>query len=46
MRYSLCSYSLHRTFDAGQMDIFGYIDFCKEAGFTQLDPWKAYRRQL
>jgi sugar phosphate isomerase/epimerase len=42
MRYSLCSYSLHRTFEAGQMDIFGYIDFCKEAGFTQLDPWSAH----
>ena len=39
MRYSLCSYSLHRTFAAGQMDIFGYIQFCKAAGFTQLDPW-------
>ena len=39
MRYSLCSYSLHRTFAAGEMDIFGYIRFCKEAGFTQLDPW-------
>lgn len=39
MRYSVCSYSFHRTFDAGEMDIFDYIDWCKEYGFTQLDPW-------
>jgi sugar phosphate isomerase/epimerase len=39
MDYSICSYSFHRTVAAGQMDVFGYIDFCKEAGFTQLDPW-------
>jgi hypothetical protein len=24
MRYSLCSYSLHRTVAAGKMDVFGY----------------------
>ena len=39
MHYSLCSYSFHRTVAAGKMDVFDYIDFCKEAGFTQLDPW-------
>ena len=39
MRYSLCSYSLHRTVDAGQMDLFGYFRFCQETGYTQLDPW-------
>ncbi len=39
MEYSLCSYSLHRTFAAGKMDIFGYITYNKEIGFTQLDPW-------
>ncbi len=39
MGYSLCSYSVHRTVSAGKMDVFGYIDLCKEAGFTQLDPW-------
>jgi sugar phosphate isomerase/epimerase len=39
MEYSLCSYSFHRSAAAGQIDVFGYIDFCKEAGFTQLDPW-------
>lgn len=42
MRYSLCSYSLHRTVEAGKMDVFDYIRFCKEAGFTQLDPWNAH----
>ena len=39
MHYSVCSYSFHRTFDAGEMDIFSYISWCKENGFTQLDPW-------
>ena len=39
MDYSVCSYSFHRTFDEGKMDIFGYIDWCKAAGFTKLDPW-------
>jgi hypothetical protein len=39
MRYSLCSYSLHRTVEAGEMDVFGYNRFCKEVGYTQLDPW-------
>lgn len=39
MRYSLCSYSLHRTVEAGKLDVFGYNRFCQEAGFTQLDPW-------
>jgi sugar phosphate isomerase/epimerase len=45
MRYSLCSYSLHRTFDAGQIDLFGYFRFCKAAGYTQLDPWNAHLKQ-
>ncbi len=42
MRYSLCSYALHRTVDAGKLDVFGYNRFCREAGFTQLDPWNAH----
>lgn len=42
MRYSLCSYSLHRTVEAGEMDVFGYNRLCKEAGFTQLDPWNVH----
>jgi len=39
MRYSIISYSFRRSFESGSMDINGYIDFCKENGFTQLDPW-------
>lgn len=39
MRYSIISYSFRRSFENGSMDIFSYIDFCKENGFTQLDPW-------
>jgi sugar phosphate isomerase/epimerase len=42
MRYSLCSYSLHRTVDAGKLDVFGYNRFCRQAGFTQLDPWNIH----
>ena len=45
MRYSLCSYSLHRTVDAGKMDAFGYNRFCKEVGYTQLDPWNYHIAQ-
>lgn len=39
MRFSICSYSFHRTAAAGGMDIFSYIDWNKEHGFSQLDPW-------
>jgi sugar phosphate isomerase/epimerase len=39
MEYSICSYSFHRTFPAGKMDIFRYITWNQEHGFTQLDPW-------
>jgi len=39
MQYSICSYSFHRTVDAGEMDVFDYIRWCQEHGFTQLDPW-------
>lgn len=39
MRYSICSYSFHRSFTAGKMDIFSYIQWNKDNGFTQLDPW-------
>lgn len=39
MEYSLCSYSFHRTAAAGKLDVFDYIRYCKDAGFTQLDPW-------
>ncbi len=36
MQYSVCSYSFHRSAD---MDIFDFIRWNKEQGFTQLDPW-------
>jgi sugar phosphate isomerase/epimerase len=36
MEYSVCSYSFHRSPD---MDIFRFITWNKEHGFTQLDPW-------
>ncbi|MBV7336244.1 sugar phosphate isomerase/epimerase [Chloroflexi bacterium TSY] len=39
MQYSICSYSFRRDFEAGTMDIDGYIHWNKENGFTQLDPW-------
>ena len=39
MRSSICSYSFNRTPVAGDMDIFKYIDWNKEHGFSQLDPW-------
>ena len=39
MRYSIISYSFRRSFENGSMDIDGYINFCQENGFTQLDPW-------
>ena len=45
MQYSVCSYSFHRTFDAGEMDIFDYINWCKEHGFTQLDPWMKHLQE-
>lgn len=41
-RYSIISYSFRRTFERGEMDIFSYIDFCHDKGFTQLDPWMAH----
>ncbi|MCB8945489.1 MAG: sugar phosphate isomerase/epimerase [Ardenticatenaceae bacterium] len=39
MDYSVISYSFHRTVAAGEMDVFDYITWCKEHGFTYLDPW-------
>ncbi|MCB0113205.1 MAG: TIM barrel protein [Caldilineaceae bacterium] len=39
METSICSYSFHRSFADGAMDIFDYIQWCHETGFTQLDPW-------
>src|SRR2546421_7226995 len=42
MQIGICSYSFHRIYAAGELDIFGYIDLCKELGCTQLDPWNAH----
>src|SRR3954454_10956887 len=42
MDYSVCSYSFHRSFDAGTMDLDGYIAFSRAAGFTQLDAWSRH----
>ncbi|MEM7534755.1 MAG: hypothetical protein AAF639_21430, partial [Chloroflexota bacterium] len=36
MKYSICSYSFHRSSD---MDIFDNITWNKEHGFDLLDPW-------
>jgi sugar phosphate isomerase/epimerase len=38
MELGICSYSLHRAFDAGTMDVLAFIDLCAELGCTQLDP--------
>jgi sugar phosphate isomerase/epimerase len=38
MQLGICSYSLHRAFAAGTMDVFAFIDLCAELGCTQLDP--------
>ncbi len=43
-QYSICSYSFHRSYAAGKMDVFQYIDWNKEHGFTQLDPWMEHLR--
>lgn len=43
MKYSVCSYSFHRS-GAG-MDIFRYIRWNKEHGFTQLDPWMKHLQE-
>jgi sugar phosphate isomerase/epimerase len=42
MKLSICSFSFHRTVKAGEMDFAGYVEFCKEVGCTQLDPWNAH----
>lgn len=38
-RYSICSYSFRRAFEADSMDFAGYVEFNRRHGFTQLDPW-------
>lgn len=42
MNLSICSYSFHRTCTEGKMDIFSFIQFCKDFGCSHLDPWNAH----
>lgn len=42
MDFSICSYSFHRWFADGKMDIFEYIEWNRENGFTLLDPWNVH----
>ena len=42
MRIGICSFSFHRTFAEGKMDISSYIQISKDLGCTQLDPWNAH----
>ncbi len=42
--YSICSYSFHRSYAAGKMDVFQFIDWNQQHGFTQLDPWMEHLR--
>jgi len=42
MRIGICSFSFHRTVAAGKMDIFSYIQTCKNLDCTHLDPWNAH----
>src|SRR5947209_2386091 len=46
MKLGICSYSFHRLLSAGEMDIFRYIEVCKQLGCTQLDPWNAHLSEL
>jgi sugar phosphate isomerase/epimerase len=45
MKVGICSYSLHRTFEAGAMDAFSFIELCAELGCTQLDPLAHHIRE-
>lgn len=42
MNIGICSFSFHRLFASGKLDIFRYIDLCRRLGCTQLDPWNAH----
>ena len=42
MQIGICSFSFHRLFAAGRLDIFEYVRECKSLGCTQLDPWNAH----
>ena len=46
MELSLCSYSFHHLLEAGQHDVFQYINDCKSLGCTQLDLWNGHLPSL
>jgi sugar phosphate isomerase/epimerase len=46
MELSICSYSFHRLLEAGQQDVFRYIDDCLSLGCTQLDLWNGHLPSL
>src|SRR5690606_12103975 len=41
-KFSIASYSFHRTLAAGKQDMFGYIADSKALGAAQLDPWNGH----
>src|SRR5262245_37132034 len=46
MELSICSYSFHRLLEAGQQDVFQYINDCDTLGCTQLDLWNGHLPSL
>lgn len=42
MKFSIASFSFHRTLAAGQQDMFKYITDSADLGMAQLDPWNAH----
>ena len=46
MELSICSYSFHRMLEAGQQDVFQYINDCHDIGCTQLDLWNGHLPSL
>jgi sugar phosphate isomerase/epimerase len=46
MEISICSYSFHRQLKAGEQDVFGYIEACRELGCTSLDLWNGHLSRL
>ena len=46
MELSICSYSFHRSLEAGRQDVFQYISDCHSLGCTQLDLWNGHLPSL
>lgn len=46
MDLSICSYSFHHLLEAGQHDVFKYIDDCRSLDCTQLDLWNGHLPSL